>query len=73
MLEAPQPDAGASQGAGTRPVVILRKHEGNGNDFLVLFDPRRDEAIGEGLVRWVCDRRLGVGADGLIRVILTVI
>ncbi len=48
--------------------VQLTKHHGLANDFLVALD----EVNGRGLVvdgdlaRRVCDRRLGVGADGLI-------
>jgi diaminopimelate epimerase len=44
------------------------KHEGAGNDFLVVLDP--DDALGltVGQVRLLCDRRRGVGADGIIRV-----
>ncbi len=48
--------------------VQLTKHHGLANDFLVALD----EANGRGLVvdgalaRRVCDRRLGLGADGLI-------
>src|SRR5579885_265720 len=43
----------------------LTKHHGLGNDFLVLLDPPAglDAA---GLARRVCDRRRGIGADGLL-------
>jgi diaminopimelate epimerase len=43
--------------------VRLSKHHGLGNDFLVLLD--QGEASGE-LARRLCDRRRGIGADGLI-------
>jgi diaminopimelate epimerase len=43
----------------------LSKHHGLGNDFLVLLD--RD-ATPE-MARALCDRRTGVGADGLISVV----
>ncbi|CAN5120317.1 diaminopimelate epimerase [soil metagenome] len=48
----------------------LTKHHGLGNDFLVLLDVDSDPAIrfDAGLVRTLCDRRRGIGADGLIRV-----
>jgi len=50
--------------------VQLTKHHGLGNDFLVLFD--LDTALsprfGADLVRALCDRHRGIGADGLIRV-----
>lgn len=48
-------------------MLRLTKHHGLGNDFLVALD-----AVNPGLVpdpevaRAVCDRRLGIGADGLI-------
>jgi diaminopimelate epimerase len=44
------------------------KHEGAGNDFLVVVDP--DDAIRFSVaqVRLLADRRRGVGADGIIRV-----
>src|SRR4051794_8905977 len=40
----------------------LSKHHGLGNDFLVAFD----QDIDAPLARALCDRRTGVGADGLI-------
>jgi diaminopimelate epimerase len=45
--------------------VRLTKHHGLGNDFLVLLDGAGgvDAAA---LARHVCDRRTGVGADGLL-------
>jgi diaminopimelate epimerase len=47
--------------------LTLTKHHGLGNDFLVIFDdqPRPEVALGE-LARRLCDRRRGIGADGLI-------
>jgi len=47
--------------------VELTKHHGWGNDFLVVSE--RDLAgIDDvaALARWICDRRRGVGADGLL-------
>lgn len=43
--------------------ITLTKHEGWGNDFLVLVDA----PITPELARSVCDRRFGIGADGLLR------
>lgn len=42
----------------------LSKHHGLGNDFLVVFDP----AVADlpALARALCDRRRGIGADGLL-------
>jgi diaminopimelate epimerase len=42
----------------------LTKHHGLGNDFLVVFDPPVDDL--PELARQLCDRRRGVGADGLL-------
>jgi len=49
------------------------KGHGTRNDFVLLPDP--DGSVhGEldpALVRWLCDRRAGIGADGVIRVVRT--
>jgi diaminopimelate epimerase len=47
----------------------LTKHHGAGNDFLVLMDVDDQSPVDAVLVRALCDRRFGVGADGLIRVL----
>lgn len=46
-------------------MTTFTKHHGLGNDFLVTFelDPATDHSA---LARRLCDRRLGVGADGLL-------
>jgi diaminopimelate epimerase len=46
----------------------LSKHHGLRNDFLVVLDEANDTAIAAGpdLARALCDRRSGIGADGLI-------
>ena len=44
------------------------KYHGLGNDFIMLSDPRNDLALTPGLVRRLCDRRFGIGGDGVIRV-----
>jgi diaminopimelate epimerase len=49
-------------------VLTLTKHHGLGNDFLVTF-AEQDGAGRSGwddLARRLCDRRLGIGADGLL-------
>lgn len=47
--------------------LSLTKHHGLGNDFLVVFEPAAD-AIDDlpSLARALCDRRTGIGADGLL-------
>jgi diaminopimelate epimerase len=48
--------------------VRASKHEGTGNDFIVVLDPADALRLTVGQVRLLCDRRRGVGADGIIRV-----
>ncbi len=47
----------------------LTKHHGAGNDFLVLLDPEDELPLDAAVVRALCHRRFGVGADGFIRVL----
>jgi diaminopimelate epimerase len=47
-------------------MVTLTKHHGLGNDFLVVFHAPVPVAELPELARRLCDRRRGVGADGLI-------
>ncbi|WP_256804599.1 diaminopimelate epimerase [Frankia sp. ACN10a] len=47
------------------------KGHGTGNDFVVLPDPDGDLELTADLVRALCDRRTGVGADGVLRVVLS--
>ena len=44
--------------------LTLTKHHGLGNDFLVVFDPPVADL--PALARRLCDRRRGIGADGLL-------
>ena len=44
----------------------LAKGHGTENDFLLLADPEGSASLGPGTVRHLCDRRTGIGADGLI-------
>lgn len=44
------------------------KHEGAGNDFLVVLDPDDAIRLSVAQVRLLADRRRGIGADGIIRV-----
>ena len=41
---------------------------GTANDFVVLADPDDQLALSAHLVRALCDRRRGIGADGVIRI-----
>ncbi len=51
--------------------IELVKHHAAGNDFLVLIDPQDRRRFSSDEVRALCDRRRGVGADGLLRVLLS--
>jgi diaminopimelate epimerase len=42
------------------------KHEGAGNDFIVVLDPDDTLRLSVGQVRLLCDRHRGIGADGII-------
>jgi diaminopimelate epimerase len=42
------------------------KMNGAGNDFVMVDNRAGDISLSRGQVAWLCDRRLGVGADGLI-------
>lgn len=47
-------------------VIHLTKHHGAGNDFLVHLDPSGARRLDRREVAALCDRHLGVGADGLL-------
>jgi len=59
-------NVGMSHADGT--TLALSKHEGAGNDFLVVVDPDDDVRLSVGQVQALCDRHCGIGADGVIRV-----
>ncbi len=52
-----------------QPLLHLSKHHGAGNDFLVMVDLDGGTPIDSALVRALCHRRFGVGADGVIRIL----
>lgn len=56
---------------GLLSVSRLRFTKGHGteNDFVMLFDPRGEIDLNAELVRDLCDRRAGIGADGVIRAV----
>ncbi|RAV34372.1 diaminopimelate epimerase [Corynebacterium heidelbergense] len=64
------PAVGTQSGPPTskRPALPFIKAHGTRNDFVVLVDPEAELECPPQLVRAMCDRRAGVGADGLIRV-----
>ncbi|MEO5725086.1 MAG: diaminopimelate epimerase, partial [Ilumatobacteraceae bacterium] len=47
--------------------LTVTKHQALGNDFLVLWESEIDDATDlPALARRLCDRRRGIGADGLL-------
>ncbi|MCL4448145.1 MAG: diaminopimelate epimerase [Actinobacteria bacterium] len=50
-------------------MIHLTKHHGLGNDFLVLIDLEDRLHLSTDQISILCDRHMGVGADGLIRVL----
>jgi diaminopimelate epimerase len=49
------------------------KGHGTGNDFVLLPDPDGAIELSPELVRALCDRRFGIGADGVLRVVRTAV
>ncbi|RCG32569.1 diaminopimelate epimerase [Sphaerisporangium album] len=45
------------------------KGHGTENDFVILPDPDASLELPASLVTWLCDRRAGIGADGVLRVV----
>ena len=52
-------------------VIAFVKGHGTENDFVLLPDPDGELALDADRVRRLCDRRAGIGADGVLRVVLT--
>ncbi|MGX7826840.1 diaminopimelate epimerase [Actinokineospora sp. 24-640] len=51
--------------------IPFRKGHGTENDFVLLPDPDGELDLTVGRVRALCDRRRGLGADGVLRVVRT--
>jgi len=47
--------------------LAFTKGHGTENDFVLLFDERGEIELTPDSVRFLCDRRAGIGADGVIR------
>ena len=47
------------------------KGHGTENDFVILVDPAGDQGLSPGLAARLCDRRVGIGADGVLRAVRT--
>jgi len=51
--------------------ITFTKGHGTGNDFILIQDPAGQMALTEAEIRKLCDRHLGIGADGLIFAVRT--
>lgn len=51
--------------------LSFTKGHGTANDFILVADPQNSWEPTRAQINWLCDRRLGLGADGLIRVVPT--
>lgn len=49
--------------------VAFTKGHGTGNDFVVIPDPDGQLDLSDDQVAVLCDRRFGIGADGILRVV----
>lgn len=47
------------------------KGHGTGNDFVIIPDVDGRLELSADQVRWICDRRRGIGADGILRAVRT--
>lgn len=56
----------------TAPVTLqFTKGQGTGNDFVLYFDESGEKELTTAAIAKLCDRRFGIGADGVIRVVKT--
>lgn len=63
-----------TSGAANRPIqtgLSVIKAHGTENDFLLIPDLAGSLSLSASLVRALCDRRAGIGADGVLRVLRT--
>src|SRR5690349_15509992 len=49
--------------------VSFTKGHGTGNDFVIVPDPDGELDLSDDQVAVLCDRRFGIGADGILRVV----
>jgi diaminopimelate epimerase len=46
--------------------MIFYKYQGTGNDFIILDDRKKDFQLSQKEIAFLCHRRFGIGADGLM-------
>ncbi|SDH36809.1 diaminopimelate epimerase [Microbacterium pygmaeum] len=49
--------------------IAFTKGHGTGNDFVVIADPDGELDLSDDQIAVLCDRRFGIGADGVLRVV----
>ena len=54
---------------GGKPQIKFTKGHGTGNDFVIIADPDGALDLTPAQVAALCDRRFGIGADGVLRVV----
>jgi diaminopimelate epimerase len=54
---------------GGKPQIKFTKGHGTGNDFVILLDPDGALELTAEVVAKLCDRRFGIGGDGVLRVV----
>jgi diaminopimelate epimerase len=73
MGDIPAPAGKRRRKTPTPPASIVgmrfAKGQGTGNDFVILPDPDGKIELTPELVRRLCDRRFGIGGDGVLRVV----
>jgi diaminopimelate epimerase len=55
-----------------RKGLAFAKGHGTGNDFVIVPDPHGELPLPPDVVAALCDRRFGIGGDGVLRVVRTV-
>jgi diaminopimelate epimerase len=53
------------------PLVPFTKGHGTGNDFVIVPDPDGELDLSDDQIAVLCDRRFGIGGDGVLRVVRT--
>ena len=54
---------------GMSQTIAFTKGHGTGNDFVVIADPDGTFDLTDDQIAVLCDRRFGIGADGILRVV----